>query len=204
MRDFATELAGDPCWDASTQAVLEEHGEPLQDTILQNRDELVGLCEFIEHHHLRSYLEIGIWTGRLVCALQRLFDFDLVAACDQGWAERLGLEIRLPPETRFFKGDSDSAAFRSWRASLGHVDLVLIDANHAYHAVRRDFEINRAFGHRFLALHDITGATRQTTGVKRFWDELRCGHKLEIVRPQREVGMDRSLMGIGIWSAGPI
>lgn len=199
-RDFRQELAGIKCWDRVSQALLERHGEALEDAAMQNREELIDLCEFIEARNVRSYLEIGVWTGRLISTLESLFAFDLVAACDQGYARRFDLPIRLPARARFFEGDSESAGFRRWRAELGHVDLVLIDANHAYHAVRRDFEINRGFSQRFVVFHDITGATRQTAGVGRLWRELDFGHKLEIVRPHVELGLDHSIMGIGVWS----
>lgn len=200
-RDLRAELAPYGCWDRTTETLLRRHGEPLQDRILQNREELLGLCAFIGERRVRSYLEIGIWTGGLVRALHALFQFDRIAACDHGWAERLGLRIRLPRGTRFLRADSDSAAFRRWRAALGHVDLVLIDANHAYAAVQRDHSINRAHPHRFLAYHDIAGTRqRRTDGVARFWAEL-DGPRLEIVRPHRELGLDHSVMGIGIWGA---
>ncbi len=202
MRDYRAELAAEPCWDQAAQAVFEAHGEVVRDVILQNREELIALCAFIEAHRVRSYLEIGTWTGRLVRTLQRLFRFELVAACDDGYARRFGLAIDLPPETRFLEARSDSDAFRRWRAALGHIDLVFIDANHAYRAVKRDFEINRAFPHRFLAFHDISGYRRQTRGVRRFWQEL-AGAKLAIQRPHRELGLDRTTMGIGIWSDDP-
>jgi hypothetical protein len=204
VRDFRAELRDEPCWDLGTEAIFAARGEALDDRVLQNREELIGLCELIEREGVRSYLEIGVWTGRLVSALHRVFRFDLVAACDHGWAEQLGFEIRVPLETRFFRGDSGSAEFRRWRAELGHIDLVLIDADHRYHAVRRDFAVNRGFPHRFLAFHDIRGARPQTAGVRRFWDELDEGFKLEIVRPHRELGIDRSLMGIGVWSRIPL
>jgi len=200
-RDFRAELAGDKCWDRTTQALMEAHGEPLEDSILQNREELIALCELIERHRVRSYLEIGTWTGRLLATLHRLFDFELVAACDHGWAEQLGFSVNVPAATEFFHGDSDSRDYDRWRAGLGHIDLVFIDANHGYHAVRRDFEINRAHPHRFLAFHDITGGTRHTAGVARFWRELTDGNRLELVRPHLELGIDHSTMGIGVWSA---
>jgi predicted O-methyltransferase YrrM len=201
MRNFRRELQDDRCWDRTTQALFEAHGEPLRDCILQNREELIALCEFIEAQQIRSYLEIGIWTGRLISTLHRLFSFERVAACDHGWAEQLGLSISLPKEVVLFRGDSGTDAFRRWRADLAAIDLVLIDADHRYQAVAEDFATNRAFPHRFIALHDITGATRQTRGVGRFWRELVEGDKLEIVRPHRELGLDHSTMGIGIWCA---
>jgi len=199
-RDFRAELTADKCWDRTTQTLMDEHGEPLEEGILQNREELIGLCELIEERDIRSYLEIGLWTGGLISALHRLFSFERVAACDHGWAEAQGLRIRVPAEAAFFRGNSESEEYRAWRRELGRIDLVFIDANHAYHAVKRDFEINRAFPHRFLAFHDITGATRQTSGVARFWRELDHGYKREIIRPHRELGFDHSTMGIGIWS----
>jgi hypothetical protein len=195
-------LAGVPCWDTVAEASFAEHGEALVDHALQNREELIGLCEFIAEHRVRSYLEVGVWTGRTLCALHEIFRFDRVAACDHRWAERHGLRLRLPPETLFFDGDSESDAYLRWREQLGPIDLVLIDGNHAYHAVKRDFERARAFPHRFLALHDITGARRATHGVRVYWEELRAGtgQTWEIVRPHVELGLDHSTMGIGIWS----
>ena len=200
MRDLRGLLAEDRCWDRGVQATYEARGEPVEDAILQNREELIGLCEFIEAQNIRSYLEIGVWTGRLVTALHRVFRFDLVAACDHGWAQQLGLPLHLPKEARFLQANSDSAEFLSWREALGPVDLVLIDANHSYRAVRRDLEINRAFPHRFLAFHDIAGQGRATEGVRRLWGELE-GHKVEIVRPHAELGLTYSTMGIGVWAA---
>jgi hypothetical protein len=202
--DYRTLLAAEKCWDRSTESLLERHGEPLEDAILQNREELLALCELIERERIRSYLEIGIWTGRLLSALHRIFRFDLVAACDHRFAAEHGLPIQVPSDTQVFWGDSDSEGFHDFRRRLGHVDLVMIDADHGRRAVERDFLINRSYPHRFLAFHDICGARRSTRGVKAFWDSLAEGHRLELVRPQRELGLDHSLMGIGIWwRSGP-
>lgn len=170
---------------------------PLDDCILQNREELIGLCEHIAAQGIRRYLEIGIWTGRLISTLHRLFDFDVVAAADLGVAEGLGLPLRLPFGATFFRGDSTSTAYRQWRSGLGPLDLVLIDGDHSYAGVRRDFEINRAFPSRWLAFHDILGGEPSTEGVGIFWREL-AGDKIEIVRPHLELGR-RSTMGIGLW-----
>jgi hypothetical protein len=198
--DLPLALAPYKCWDIHTQAIFEAEGEALEDCILQNRAELNEFAQFIEDKQICSYLEIGIWTGRLVTALQRVFCFETVAAADQGWAETCGLQIQLPPEVNFFRGDSGSPEFERWRSQLGHIDLVLIDGDHRYAGVRRDFEQQTRHPHRFLALHDITGANRWTTGVRRLWSEIE-GHKRQIVHPHLEAGIDSPTMGIGIWSA---
>jgi hypothetical protein len=193
VRDYAAELRSTPFWDAEVERIYEAEGEPLVDCALQSEAEVVELCRFIESEGVRSYLEIGVWTGRLITALHGVFGFSRVAACDHGWAEQCGFAISVPEEAHFFRGDSGTDAFVAWRRELGPIDLVLIDANHHYRAVRRDFEIERAHPHRFLALHDITGARRGTEGVARLWSEL-DGHKTEMIAPG-------SKMGIGIWSA---
>jgi hypothetical protein len=202
-RDFRTELRGVKCWDAQTQAVFDTQGEAVEDCVLQNREELIALCALIERMALRSWLEIGSWTGALTRCMDELRLFERLAVCDDGWSARRGLELRLPPRAAQLRGDSGSVAFERWRAALGPVDLVFIDANHAHHAVSRDFAVNRRHPHRLLAFHDITGANRHTTGVARFWRELREGHKLELLRPHVELGLDHSVMGIGLWAEHP-
>jgi len=197
--DLPLALTPFKCWDRATQAIFEAKGEALEDCILQNRAELEEFAQFIEDHNIRSYLEIGVWTGRLVTALHQIFRFDTTAACDQGWAEQCGFQIGLPEDVQFFRGDSASPAYLDWRAELGPIDLVLIDGDHRYEGVKRDFEINQSFPHRYLAFHDITGANRWTTGVRRLWNELE-GKKREIIHPHREAGIDTPTMGIGIWS----
>ncbi len=202
-RDFRAALSGTRCWDRDTQAVFEQHGEALEDCVLQSREELIVLCETIDRLQLRSFLEIGTWTGALTRCLDRIFDFERLAVCDDGWCEQRGLAQRYPSKARVFRGDSGSERFARWREALGPMDLVLIDANHAHHAVLRDFELQRIHPHRVLAFHDITGANRYTAGVGRFWRELKHGWVREILAPHRELGLDHSVMGIGLWAAHP-
>ena len=57
--DYRTLLTRERCWDREAQSLLESSGEGKIDAILQNREELIGLCEFIETHRIRSYLEMG-------------------------------------------------------------------------------------------------------------------------------------------------
>lgn len=199
MRNFNEELSRDKCWDSTTQRAFAAFEVPVDDCLLQTRDELVALCEWINEHDVRSYLEIGAWTGRLASTLHRLFSFDVVAVCDTGQAAEFGLPWHsASSEMRTFWGDSHSHEYEEWRECLGPIDLVFIDGDHSYAGVRRDFEINRKYRHRFLAFHDITGSNHCTLGVRDFWNEL-DGHKVEILRPHTEIGSLVPTMGIGIW-----
>lgn len=199
-RDFRKELQDDPCWGPSTEKLFQETGIPKQDCILQNREELIGFCEFLERERVRSYLEIGAWTGKMVTVLHRLFQFEKVAVADIGWTSSIGLPFEVPPETELFLGNSHSQQYRDWRESLGHIDLVMIDGDHSYKGVRLDFEINKLFPHRFLAFHDIANPHPQILGPGQFWRELE-GSKIEIIKPHVEIGLQTSTMGIGVWSS---
>ncbi|HEX7707081.1 MAG TPA: class I SAM-dependent methyltransferase [Thermoanaerobaculia bacterium] len=198
MRDFRAETADVKCWDRETHEVFERTGIPGVDHVLQNREELIAFCEWIERNEIRSFLEIGIWTGGLLTLLSRLFRFDMLAACDNLYAQSIGLPMSIPAGTLTFFGNSQSAAYEAWRAKLGHVDVVMIDGDHSYEGVRRDFEINRRYPHRFLVFHDIIGYHPMTDGVRRLWNEL-DGDKTEIVLPHLEIGLEEPTMGIGIW-----
>ncbi|MCO5169743.1 MAG: class I SAM-dependent methyltransferase [Planctomycetes bacterium] len=198
MRDFAAELADVPCWNREAEFNRVHRGVPDVDVALQNRAELVLLCRWIEAMNVRSYLEVGVWTGRVLSTLHRLFRFEKVAACDLGWAEDRGLSISLPPDCALLRACSRSADYVAWRERLGHFDLVLIDGDHRYEAVKGDFEVNRALPHRFLAFHDIATTHPGDVGVRRLWGELPGPHTLELVRP---LPVSRWRMGIGIWSA---
>lgn len=195
MRDFREELKDDPCWDRSTQELFEQTGAPSQDVILQNREELIALCEFIEKENVRSFLEIGSWTGRLVSTLDRLFEFDRVAAADIGWARDFDLPIQFPERAEVFEGNSHSKEFMLWRDELDHIDLVMLDGDFTYKGVFTDFEINRRFPHRYIAFHNIKNPVLLDPGL--VWNDI-VGEKIEILRPHKEIGAQESTMGIGI------
>jgi len=178
--------------DSSDIRRLTLLGCPCDDVIWQNSEELEQYLAWLKQFHIRRYLEIGSWTGRLINFLHRELAFEKVAACDLGWAEEAGLEIRFDPDIHQLRASSWSPEFLQWREALGPMDVVFIDGDHTYEGVKRDFEINRAAPHRFLVFHDIK-EQRFGPGVVKFWKELK-GHKFEI-------SASPTSMGIGIWSS---
>ena len=199
-KNFHEELRAVQFWSAETEQVLKEKGLALSDCALQNREEIVKLCEWIEANNISSYLEIGCWTGRLTAALHRIFHFRPLAACDLGVAKEFGFEIALPKEAVFFEGNSHSPIFENWRKALGHIDLTFIDTDKTYTAIQKDFANAIAHPHRFIAIQGIAGSPRTGADVKRFWDEL-SGNKIEILEPHPEIGSPTPTLGIGIWSS---
>lgn len=154
--------------------------------ILQCREEFIDLCQFIETNKIRSYLEIGVWTGKLVSALNYIFLFDRVYACD---TLKHGMPISLPPGSILFVGSSRSASFREWRKQIGKIDLTFVDGEHTKEAVEEDFKNNKDLS-RFVAFHDISGWWEDQEGLKYFWKNLK-GTKVEFIH---------SILGIGVWS----
>ena len=199
MREFAAEIQAEQCWDAETEALVRSRHFP-GDCILQIRGELVAFCEWIDQNDIRSYLEIGVWTGKLFLLLNRLFQFEKAAACDLGACRAHNLPFHLEGTNYpVFVGNSHSIDYKNWLARQGQFDLILIDGDHSYEGIRDDFAVNRDSAGRFIAFHDITGSHVSAKGVKMLWDSLE-GRKVEILRPHVEVGSDQSSMGIGIWS----
>ncbi|PIQ25935.1 hypothetical protein COW36_03010 [bacterium (Candidatus Blackallbacteria) CG17_big_fil_post_rev_8_21_14_2_50_48_46] len=199
MNPFNEAVKRVQCWDIAAQHLYEQRGAP-PDCLLQNPLELADFCQWIAEHRIRSFLEIGIWTGRLTCFLQDLFQFEMIAVCDARMAEtEAGLKIQVPPQTQCFWGSSHSIEYMAWRNELGPVDLVLIDAEHSYEGVKQDFLINARYPQKYLAFHDIAGDNPWTAGSKRLWQEL-PGKKTEIIHPRAYAHQGIPMMGIGIWA----
>lgn len=198
MNHFAQKLALIPCWDQYCQDLFATQGFVAEDRLLQNRAEVIALFEWMESQKIESYLEIGIWTGQLLTFISQHFPLKTIAACDLLHATRLGLPIHIPPQVQFFTGSSQELQYQLWRQPLGPIDMVLIDGDHSYAGVKRDFEINRRWPHRYLVFHDI--ANPMVPGPGQFWREL-TGHKQEIILPNPELTDPTQTMGLGIWSA---
>ena len=72
------------------------------------------------------------------------------------------------------------------------IDLLMIDGDHSYEGVRRDFELYAPLVREggLVAFHDILPHTRMSTvEVHRFWVEIRGGYEHEeFVSPSRDRG----------------
>jgi hypothetical protein len=142
-------------------------------SMLQWQTELDGFLAFMAANKVRSFLEIGAATGRLSLFLKEQLGLERVAACDL-WHSPLLKAAKV----EFFLGDHHDPAYPAWRAALGHVDMVFIDADHET-GFRRDYEIERAFPHSFMAFHDI--ANTAYPALMRFWDTEVTGDKQTFV-----------------------
>ena len=104
-------------------------------------------------NHVRTYLEVGAYSGGLVAHLHAKFRFDKVAAVS---LEPIPyLDHPKHKDIQIFVGSSLSPEYVEWRTALGHFDLVFIDGDHSYHGCLGDYHIELEQSHTFLAFHDI-------------------------------------------------
>jgi predicted O-methyltransferase YrrM len=154
----------------------------------QRLDEFAALLERIERLRPRRVLEIGTYLGGTLWFLARASDPQAVVVSVDVDAPVFARVQRARLARRrqrivSLEGDShDPATLERVRKELGDqpLDVLFIDADHSYEAVKRDYEIYsplvRSGG--LIALHDIN--PRRSGGifgeVPRFWAELRAEH----------------------------
>lgn len=178
---------------------------------LQVDRELEDLIAFLRLSNVRSYLEVGTRYGGT-------FERVMLESLPRG-AKGIALDF---PGGAF--GDSESASILM--AALARVraagrdvdcilgpstapeivkraaqhapyDAILIDADHTYDAVKRDFELYAPMG-KIIVLHDIAAPDGHTSRlglpveVPKFWREIKDSYRhIEFVAPG-------SVMGIGV------
>lgn len=183
----------------------------------QREDELLPFIARLKDRGVRSYLEIGARHGDTFHAVMSALDADAVGVAVDlpggAWGVASSKDALAAAchnlrkggrRAEFVLGDSGSpSVFESvglYAAEFGldGWDAILIDGDHRYEGVSRDWRIWGPCG-RLVAFHDITGegVTQRTTGdpveVPRLWREVKAlGFEFE------EFVGPGSVMGIGV------
>lgn len=164
--------------------------------ILQHDGELRALLELYRARAPRSILEVGVWRGGTLwhwLAYARQDVPVLVVALDRELAERERFQGWAPDNVQLELLEAPSgspAAAERVRALAPAYDWVFIDADHAYGAVKADWELYGRLG-RVVVFHDIhvDPALHPEIGVPQLWAELAGEHEhLELVDEARERG----------------
>lgn len=190
---------------------------------IQNRYELRAFLEIVRDKKPQVILEIGTARGGVLYGLSQLAnDHALLVSIDLPHARNGGgqtsqereLFASFGPPTqvfRFIPGNSLSCVTKeSLRRVLGGrvIDVIFIDGEHLYGAVRSDFEMYQEFlsTEGIIALHDIVltpdewGAGNEV-GI--YWSELSSVYKsLAIIDPQGSLSRRKQSSAEWAWGIG--
>jgi hypothetical protein len=130
----------------------------------------------LSNYEIKSYLEIGCrWGGTFIIKNEILSKIN-------GGIQSYACDI-IPPSTilneykihsNFVYINSDSKLLS--RNTINHdIDLIMIDGDHSYNGLSRDFEVSKQFNPKYITFHDIHSDA--CSGVVKFWSEIKKQHK---------------------------
>jgi len=126
----------------------------------------------LSKYEINSYLEIGCrWGGTFIITNEMLklknkdvksYACDLIPICD------VLTEYKKYSDFTYIHESS----FGLTKNHVGNqIDLILIDADHSYDAVKKDLEVAKQFNPKYVVFHDITNDI--CMGVTQFWNEIK-------------------------------
>jgi predicted O-methyltransferase YrrM len=178
--------------------------ESLAAGAIQKVPELARLIALVKARRPRAVVEIGSFRGgtlaawcKVAAADAALVTVDLPDAAETPVApDELRRLARSGQQLEVVRGDSHVPETRNKVvAALGgrKVDFLMIDADHSYEGVRRDFELYAPLvcDGGLIAFHDVVPETRRSDiEVSRFWREIRDRYEYEeFISPGREFGL---------------
>lgn len=130
----------------------------------------------LSKYEINSYLEIGCrWGGTFIITNEMLklknkdvksYACDLIPICD------VLTEYKKYSDFTYIHESS----FGLTKNHVGNqIDLILIDAEHSYEAVKKDLEVAKQFNPKYVVFHDITNDV--CMGVNQFWNEIKNEYK---------------------------
>lgn len=167
--------------------------------LIQHADEIVPFYEWLEAEpqEWRTALEIGIAGGGNLIMLAHLCSVEVVGVDrwpKRSWplAKAMNNGLRTPAKMRICYAYSDDAKLvRMLAKQYGEFDIVFVDADHSYEAVKTDFAMYWPLvaPDGIMAFHDIA---KRDAGVPRLWGEV-----LKAL-PTKTFVVEGSGMGIGV------
>lgn len=174
----------------------------------QDAMEFSKFLRFVKQKNIKRYCELGcrngdtfFWVARTIGPDGTFIAVDLPE--NDNSKEKLVETVReLQHDYRYrnsyvLHGNSHDAMTISWVRERGPYDLILVDADHRYSGVTRDFVCYQNMT-KYIAFHDIDApddhmSDGYVNGVGQFWREVKKEYK-----PVAEIINAGSQMGFGI------
>jgi cephalosporin hydroxylase len=130
----------------------------------------------LSKYEINSYLEIGCrWGGTFIITneILKLKNKDVKSyACDLMPICSVLTEYKKYSDFTYIHESS----FNLNKNNVSNqVDLILIDAEHSYNAVKKDLEVAKQLNAKYVVFHDITNDV--CMGVNQFWNEIKNDYK---------------------------
>ena len=183
-------------------------------TVFQNKHEILQLLGILHKTKPKYILEIGTAGGGTLFLFSRIASEDAILISIDLPGGRFGggyPKWKIPVYKSFailnqriylIRGDSNNTAtFGKVKSILGSnkIDFLFVDGDHAYSAVKKDFEMYSTLvkDDGLISFHDIApGPEERTGGVPEFWEEIKYKYDYrEIVEDWKQGGF-----GIGLIS----
>lgn len=132
--------------------------------IEQNADELAQFLVHIQTLGVSSVLEIGTgWKAGLARFLADDMGWTVTSVDIHDYGHQFGGITFLPML-------DIAGPLNHWEGSL-QADLLIIDGDHSYEAVKADYEWYATWAEKVVMFHDIAGL-RDCEGVEKYWIEI--------------------------------
>lgn len=157
---------------------------------------------FLQKQKINSYLEIGCrWGGTFILTNEYLKKFNIIK-------KSVAIDLLDSPvknycsnnkETKFIKINSKSEKFKNY-IKLNFFDLILIDGDHSYEAVKSDYELIKDSS-KIIVFHDVVN--NNSPGTVKFWNEIKENknyYSYEFIEQYEEIyaHTGKKFLGLGL------
>jgi len=177
----------------------EKYMNPIKRGLWQIPDQLADFAIFLSEQEIKSFIEIGTWTGHtfvfLMAYLSRFNPTLTGITVDVSDNKPVSYLWNGRFKAKFIIGHSGDFEAQPF-------DLCLIDGDHSFDAVNTDFR-NIGINSKICAFHDINDSIVENYpgndgGVPRFWKEIKLEHQNKKFYEFLSHTKKSRVMGIGV------
>ena len=190
-----------------------------KNTTIQVYEEIFQLGCFLNVLKPNNILEIGARGGTFLLFNKLSTGFKIAVDLDVSFNESIYMSMFGENFHFINRNSQDEQTFQMIKEICPQFDFIFIDGDHSYEGVKRDFNLYKKLlsPRGYIAFHDIdpnhvflnsySDGEPKTGKVRKFWQELNYGSKIEIICTKYNgkgcLSYDKNIKqnfgGIGLW-----